>query len=185
MAEHEDDTLMKKLEEKAQFGFDDSVFKVKDAPTDEQESTAVKEDSSESEFEKEMRELGLSKDGLLAIIDDIVSKGVYEEEVSLLGGRIKCKFKSTKIGDSKTFVKTFDPHQLATELETELHFNLGSVAMVLIEHNGVSTGDTLQQRVKFIEENIAGPIFKIILKEVFIFGRKMHLIGSDEVADFF
>jgi len=185
MAQENDKALMKAIEDKIHL--DDSMFKVKEEDTENQGISGIniEEKPLLSEVEKEMKELGLSKDGVLAIIDALVTNGAYEEEISCLGGRIKFKLKSAKIRNSGDFVKSFSPNEVRTQLEEEFQFNLGTMAMVLVEYNGVSTGDTLHKRMDFLEQNISSPTFKVILKEVFLFGRKMNLIGTDEVADFF
>jgi hypothetical protein len=112
--------------------------------------------------------------------------GYIEEEVSILNGKIKAVFRTSKMKDSREFVETFDKMNVNTRVKTEYYINLFALASVLIKYKDEDLSSlSIIERIRWIEDNLAAPIYKILLDKSSVFLEKIELLSSDEVANFF
>jgi hypothetical protein len=119
---------------------------------------------------------------VLQLSDD----GYIEEEVRILDGKITALFRTSKMKDSREFVETFDEMNVNTRVKTEYYINLFALASVLARYKDqVLSGMTIIERIRWIEDNLAAPIYKILLDKSSKFLEKIELLSSEEVADFF
>jgi len=142
-------------------------------------------DKKES-IEDKLKELGLSKDEVMDMIFQLTDDGYIEERVSLYGGRLTALFRSPKMIDTAIFIDIMDEEEMNTPAKVEFYVNLYSLASILIRYKGENLeGMSIKERAKWIEENIPTALYKVILKKGLEFLRKVELLSSEEVANFF
>ena len=137
-------------------------------------------------FEYRMKNLGLTKDDIMDMVLQLSDDGYIEEEVRILDGKITALFRTSKMKDSREFVETFDEMNVNTRVKTEYYINLFALASVLARYKDQILSDmTIIERIRWIEDNLAAPIYKILLDKSSKFLEKIELLSSEEVADFF
>ena len=137
-------------------------------------------------FEYQMKNLGLTKDDIIDMVLQLSDDGYIEEEVRILDGKITALFRTSKMKDSREFVETFDEMNVNTRVKTEYYINLFALASVLARYKDqVLSGMTIIERIRWIEDNLDAPIYKILLDKSSKFLEKIELLSSEEVADFF
>jgi len=137
-------------------------------------------------FEYRMKSLGLTKDDIMDMVLQLSDDGYIEEEVRILDGKITALFRTSKMKDSREFVETFDEMNVNTRVKTEYYINLFALASVLARYKDQILSDmTIIERIRWIEDNLAAPIYKILLDKSSKFLEKIELLSSEEVADFF
>lgn len=167
---------------------DTSAFKGREVNKEESTSEnkgSTDTDSAKTDLESEMDSLGISKDDVLDMVLEIVDNGKYSEEFSKMGGKIKFKLESVKMKETRAFISAFEELNPRVDTTATYYFNIYTVAMVLKEFQGESTGDSLEARKVYIESNIPSPLFSILLKEANAFGHKVGIVSHPEVATFF
>ena len=174
-------------------GFDnlDNAFltKLESLNKDNTEKEGTEEEGTKEEilspFELQLKELGIGKDDVLDMAIQLVETGYVEEKGALLGGKITFVFRSGKMEDSREFVDLFEALSVTKQTTVDYNFNVNTVGLILREFNGESTGDTVQERSKYIEKNVPMPIFRKLLKEANSFGKKVGLLSEDDISLFF
>jgi len=133
-----------------------------------------------------MEELGISKDEVIAMILDLTDKGFIEEEEELFHGKVKIKFRTSKLSDSGKFIDMFDGLTINKQAKAEYFLNLYSLTGILAEYNGEDLWDMeVNDRAEWVSDNIPVPIYRFLLEKATKFHAKIELLGSKEVADFF
>lgn len=150
-------------------------------------NTKETEESADTrtDIEREMDNLNLSKDDVLDMVLEIIENGKYTEDFSAIGGKIKFRLESVKMNETRAFISAFEELNPRVDTTATYYFNIYTVAMVLKEFQGESTGDSLEARKVYIEANVPSPLFSILLREANSFGRKVGIISHPEVATFF
>ena len=184
-----EDELLTKLEETSAFGMG-SLFKERESlgSNDIKETEVSKEGEVEKEpslFESEMKLLDINKNDILSMIDSVVSKGYVMEEGKIYGGRGSYSFKSVSITDHTKFIMFFERLEAKVQTTVDFYYNLYTVASFLKSYNGELLSESLEERVSFVQEKIPTPIFDLLTKKSFAFGRKVGILSTKEVADFF
>lgn len=134
--------------------------------------------------ESEMKRLNISKDDIFDMIASIADNGFYEEKVELFGGRVSAVFRSTNVGEQKRFVELMNSLGGATRMRVDFGYNHLTMSTILREYNGENTGDTTEERAKFVE-SIPTPVYQAVLDKLFLFSAKVNLLSTEEVLDFF
>lgn len=138
------------------------------------------------DIEAELEALGISKDEVIDLIFQLTDDGYIDEHVSLFGGRLRAVFKSPKMIDSAKFIDMMDDEEMNTPAKVEFYINLYSLAAILVKYKDVDLSKKdIRDRVKWIEENIPTVMYKAILPKAMEFHRKIELLSSEEVANFF
>jgi len=138
-----------------------------------------------NDFEREMDSLNLTKDDIIDMAVQIAENGYIEEEGSLLGGKVTFTMRSGKMEDTKEFVSIFENLNATKQTTVDYSFNINTVGLLVVKYNGEDTGDTVRDRAAFMEENIPMPVFKKILRDTQLFGRKADLISDEQASLFF
>jgi hypothetical protein len=125
-------------------------------------------------------------DDIERMILELSDKGYVEEDVKIMGGKIKVTFRTSKMKDSRDFVETFDNMNIKTPVKSEYYINLFALASVLVKYQDTDLSEySILERIRWIEENMAAPVYKILLSRCTIFLEKIDLLSSKEVIDFF
>ena len=196
-----DKEALKKLSDNSSIKIDDSLFTGKtgqediitsddDAVDRLEEERLVREEfeslSRVETFEQRMKRLKITKDDIFDMVMQLSDDGYIEEDVSILNGKITAVFRTSKMKDSREFVETFDKMNINTRVKTEYYINLFALASVLVQYKNEDLSEmSIIERIRWIEDNLASPIYKILLDRSSIFLEKVELLSSEEVADFF
>ena len=166
-------------------------------PVKEIKQVQVNESSEESQLvdktndiRSRIKEIGLSEDEVIDLIFQLTDYGYIEETVSLFKGRVKALFRSPKVIDSVSFIDKLDEEQIETPAKAEFYMGLYSLAAILEGYQDRRIKQdlsslSLEDRVKWIEENLSTVVYQALLREGKKFHNKLELLMREEVADFF
>jgi hypothetical protein len=88
--------------------------------------------------------------------------------------------------DSANFIDVMDEEQMNTPAKVEFYLNLFSVAAIMVRYNSKNMEKmTIEDRASWIEENIPTILYRMLLPKALDFHRKLDILSSEEVADFF
>jgi hypothetical protein len=120
------------------------------------------------------------------MILQLSDQGYIEESIEVLGGAITATFRTSKMRDSRQFVETFDQMDISTRVKTEYYINLFALGSVLVRYRDQDLSDLdIIERIRWIEDNLAAPIYKALLNQSSIFLEKTELLTDEQVARFF
>ena len=162
----------------------DSVSKTAFADRDNDEVDDI-EDITET-VEDKMTALGISKDQVMEMILQLTDDGFIEEALSFFKGRITIVLRSANMRTSSEFMMLLDDESLQSPAKIEYFLSLYSAAAVLEKYNDTDLSQmSVAERVDWIEVHVPTVIFKIINEKITAFHKKIEILGSDEVANFF
>ena len=195
-----------KISEESGIKIDASIFSEQSAPEGNDASVGVDSEAEEGPFSKEIKDeramaslmssqesfedklkrLQIDRDDISDMILQLSDQGYIEENIAVLGGTITATFRTSKMRDSRQFVETFDQMDISTRVKTEYYINLFALGSVLIRYKDHDLSDLdIIERIRWIEDNLAAPIYKALLNQSSIFLEKTELLTDEQVARFF
>ncbi len=146
-------------------------------------------------YEEQLKEAGISKDEAAEIIDAVLMKGYYSEEVKLTS-RISARFRTRQYRDiqrAQTIIETQRPvyedhkqaiylrHALAGSLE---RFGKDTLNFPKSNANGDEVEKAFQERVTYVDQ-LSEPAMNLLYRMLFKFDQKVLTVLSEGVIENF
>lgn len=165
-----------------------SLFGDKENSTTEKDISVQNEDIEADKqvetIDEKLAALKMTKDDLSNIIIELADSGSIKRTENLLQGKLPYTFETKTLSYSREYLKFFESADIDSQALVEYYMNLYSVASILSVYNGAELPDEISDRVKWIEGEVAGPIYGILLKKSRDFHAMLELLVSTEVEDF-
>ena len=139
-------------------------------------------------YNERLKDVGISKEEAAAIFDEVLTKGYYQETVSIRGRKAILRTRTYEDHiRALTAVETFSPRYQMSQEELHSRFNL---AASLVEWNGTvykKGGDSAAEFKATHEavQRLPAPVYGILISELVKFDAKMFVVFSDGAADSF
>lgn len=137
-----------------------------------------------SMFEKELEFLSVSKNDILNMILELSDKGFIEARGAILNGKIPYEIRSTTVKQGMRMSELFEARGIKTEVAAKDFFAIHVLAGFLYSLDGEVLPDSLEDRVKWIEDRMSGIVFKALKNKAILFSRKTDLLTFEEVEVF-
>jgi hypothetical protein len=175
---------------------DDSLFEDKENKKEEtteekkelnEEKTETKEmlDVNPITLEERLEKEGVTKNDLIEYVIQIADDGYLKETGSIFNNKIEFEFRTSLLSSSRDYLNFFEKNKIETQSLVEYYINLYSLASILYMYRGEILPASIEDRTKWIENTLIGPVYAAMVARSNKFHARLDLVVSAEAESFF